>query len=64
MRSDGEPWAMFSFDGTRRCDARTTQAGRADRNMATPLPAADPTGAHNYRIEWSATEVKYYVDDF
>ena len=60
--ADGQPWAMFSFDGT-GLSARTTHAGPAD-DMTTPLPATDPTGPHNYRIEWSATQVKYYVDDF
>lgn len=60
--ADGQPWAMFSFDGT-GLSARTTHAGPAD-DISTPLTATDPTGPHNYRIEWSATQVKYYVDDF
>ena len=60
--ADGQPWAMFSIDGTGLC-ARTTHAGPAD-DMTTPLPATDPTGPHNYRIEWSATHVKYFVDGF
>ena len=52
-------WAIFSvkFDGT--FNARTNNAGT---ETTTQLPSALVGSPHLYRIEWDATEVRYYVD--
>ena len=40
--------------------ARTAVSGRAPRTSRSPGITA--TDVHTYRIEWDATEVRYYVD--
>ena len=52
-------WAIFSvkFDGT--FNARTNNGGAA---TDTPLPSSLIGAPHLYRIEWDATQVRYYVD--
>ena len=54
---------MFST-GSGGLFARTTHAGPADDASTTLSPGINPYVPHDYRIEWSATDVKYYVDDF
>jgi hypothetical protein len=62
------PWAMFSTGPTAATPgsffARTmTAAGGTQIDTAIPVGASfDPTASHLYRIEWSATEVKFYID--
>ena len=53
-------WAIFSvkFDGT--FNARTNNGGADDRDAACRV--AWSAAPHLYRIEWDATEVRYYVD--
>jgi hypothetical protein len=59
------PWAIFSTGGgilPTGLYARTNAAGASAENE--PLPASiDPLVPHTYRIEWSTTDVKYFVDD-
>jgi hypothetical protein len=60
---DHEPWAIFSTGSSGGgLFARTTDGVTGAET--TLSPTIDPLVAHNYRIEWSATEVKYYVDNF
>jgi len=56
------PWAMFStFSGGDTVYARTaTAAGSPSDNE--PIPGINATDVHTYRIEWDATQVRYYVD--
>ena len=61
------PWAMFSTGDP------SLPAGLYARTLALPLgtgiqsntaiSGVDPRQPHIYRIEWSATEVNFYVDD-
>jgi hypothetical protein len=67
LGADG-PWAIFSTQNGGDLVARTrTAAGGADAAstlMSTALGASfHATDPHTYRIEWSATDVKYYVLD-
>ncbi len=62
------PWALFSTgDGNNLPTglyARTLTAGNGLGTVAdTAIPGVNPTLPHTYRIEWSATDVKFYVDD-
>ncbi|MGC1799485.1 MAG: Ig-like domain-containing protein, partial [Solirubrobacterales bacterium] len=52
-------WAIFSvkFDGT--FNARTNNGGATTE---TQLPIGLVGSSHLYRIEWAATEVRYFVD--
>ena len=56
-------WAMFSTFNTSGPSttlyARTNVGGTA---INDDLPGIDPLVPHNYRIEWDATEVRFYVD--
>ena len=52
-------WAFFSIRGDGSINARTNVGGA---QQDTQLPSALIGSAHNYRIEWDATEVRYYVD--
>ena len=58
--NDSPNWAIFSvrFDGTFR--ARTNNNGSATESA--PLSSSLLGSPHLYRIEWDATEVRYYVD--
>jgi len=60
---EAEPWAHFST-GTWSLPvglyARTARPGTEPRNV--PVPNVDPRRPHTYRIEWSATDVRFYVD--
>ncbi len=52
-------WAMFSTNNTTgQLFARTRFGGSTD----TLIPGAFIGSSHRYRIEWGATDVKYYVD--
>ena len=56
------PWAMFSTGGGALpigLFARTNVGGAA---VDTPLAGIDPLVAHNYKIEWTPTQVIYSVD--
>lgn len=53
------PWAIFSVKGDGQLYARTDNNGGA---VETPLGTGYLGSAHRYRIEWTATEVVYYVD--
>jgi uncharacterized membrane protein YgcG len=59
------PWAMFSTgNGTdlpTGLYARTRAVDGAQPVTNTAI-AVNPTVPHQYRIEWSATQVKFYVD--
>ena len=52
-------WAFFSIRGDGSINARTNVGGA---QQDTQLPSALIGSAHNYRIEWDASEVRYYVD--
>ena len=52
-------WAFFSIRGDGSINARTNVGGA---QPDTQLPSALIGSAHNYRIEWDASEVRYYVD--
>ena len=52
------PWAMFSTGGGTGFSARTS-GGTPDQTF---LGDVDPLVPHLYRIEWSSTDVKYFVD--
>ena len=59
-----EPWAMFSTGGGALAVglyARTLVPGGTPEN--TPLAGIDPLVEHDYAIEWTPTEVRYFVDD-
>jgi Glycosyl hydrolases family 16 len=60
--NDG-PWAMFSTGGGSLpvgLYARTLAPGGTAMN--TPIADVDPLEEHEYSIEWTPTEVVYYVD--
>ena len=57
------PWAMFSTGGGALpvgLYARTSAPGGTQVN--TPIADVDPLEEHQYSIEWTPTEVVYYVD--
>jgi hypothetical protein len=60
------PWAIFSTqNGGSDVFARTRAAsGVPDdpANVTLISGLSNPTGLHTYRIEWVASQVKYYVD--
>ena len=61
---DNPPWAMFSTGGGALpvgLYARTAAPGGAPAED-TPIVGVDPLIAHDYRIEWTPTEVRYFVD--
>jgi hypothetical protein len=58
------PWAMFSTGGFTLpvgLYARTLTAP-GQTPIDEPISGVDPLKPHTYRIEWSATGVKYFVD--
>jgi hypothetical protein len=58
------PWAMFSTGGFNLpvgLYARTLTAPGGTA-VDEPISGVDPLKPHTYRIEWSATVVKYFVD--
>ena len=58
------PWAMFSTGGGALpvgLYARTAAPGGAPAEN-TPIAGVDPLVQHDYSIEWTPTEVRYYVD--
>jgi hypothetical protein len=63
--NDG-PWAGFTTrtDGVnpRELLAITRLANDDPAPSAEPIATVDPLAPHVYRIEWGATDVKYYVD--
>ena len=65
--SDNQPWAMISTGGG-RCRARpllrTHICPAAAGRWPTPRSRwrSTPRSPHLYRIEWTATDVKFYVD--
>jgi hypothetical protein len=57
------PWAMFSTGGGALAVglyARTFVPGGAPEN--TPITTVDPLVEHDYSIEWTATEVRFFID--
>ena len=57
------PWAMFSTGGGALAVglyARTALPGGPAEN--TPIAGVDPLVEHDYSIEWTPTEVRYFVD--
>jgi hypothetical protein len=61
---DNPPWAMFSTGGGSLdvgLYARTAPA--TGPVIDTPITGVNPAAPHNYRIEWDATEVRFYVDE-
>jgi hypothetical protein len=60
------PWAMFSTGPTAATPGTffaRTMTGPGGTAVDTAIPATiDPTVSHVYRIEWTATDVKFYVD--
>ena len=57
------PWAMFSTGGGALAVglyARTAVPGGPAEN--TPIAGVDPLVAHDYSIDWTPTEVRYFVD--
>jgi hypothetical protein len=59
------PWAIFSTGGgslPTGLYARTNAAGISPVNDLLPT-SIDPLVPHTYRIEWSPTDVKFFVDD-
>lgn len=62
--TETEPWAMFSTGGgvvSQGLYARTS-VGNGGAVANTAVPGVDPAQPHVYRIEWTATDVKFYVD--
>jgi hypothetical protein len=60
--TDTEPWAMFSTGGgavAQGLYARTSSGGVSEN---TPITGVDPLVPHVYRIEWTATDVKFSID--
>jgi hypothetical protein len=58
------PWAMFSTGGGALAVglyARTAAPGGGPAEN-TPIAGVDPLVEHDYSIEWTPTEVLYYVD--
>ena len=52
-------WAMFSIRGDGSFSARTNAGGTT---RETVLPNTFVGSQHRYRIEWDATEVRYFID--
>ena len=52
-------WAMFSVKGNGTFNARTNNAGA---EQETPLPSSLLGSPHRYRVEWTQTEIRYFVD--
>ncbi len=59
MLEDG-PWAIISTGAGGALGASTRAAPGATTTF-DPISVLDPAGENTYRIEWSATEVRYYV---
>ena len=66
---NGGPWAMFSTGGGTLPTglwARTLSAATGGTTVDTRIDGGtngvDPLAPHTYRIEWTATDVKFYVD--
>lgn len=61
---ENPPWAMFSTGGgalTVGLYARTAPPGGGPAEN-TPIAGVDPLVEHDYSIEWTPTEVRYFVD--
>jgi hypothetical protein len=61
---DGAPWAIFSTGGGALpvgLYARTWVPGAPD-SVNEAIPGFDPLVRHDYSIEWSPNEVRYFVD--
>jgi hypothetical protein len=54
------PWALISTGGGGGLGASTRAAPGATPTF-DPISVPDPVGKNTYRIEWSATDVRYYV---
>jgi hypothetical protein len=55
------PWAIIGTGGGGGLGASTSAAPGATPTF-DPISVLDPAGENTYRIEWSATGVKYYVN--
>ena len=54
------PWALISTGGGGGLGASTSAAPGATPTF-DPISVPDPAGENTFRIEWSATDVRYYV---
>jgi hypothetical protein len=62
---DDAPWAIFSTGGGALAVgfyARTFAPGPGGAVENTPLPGVNPLVEHDYSIEWTPTDVRYFVD--
>jgi Big-like domain-containing protein/purple acid phosphatase-like protein len=57
--NDDPDWAMFSIKGDGTFNARTNNGGSQTETQLAGSLIGSP---HRYRIEWAATEVRYFVD--
>jgi hypothetical protein len=62
------PWAIISTGGggtgiDLQVSTQPVLGASETSAMVDAIPFVDKTIPHTYRIEWSATEVRYYVDD-
>jgi hypothetical protein len=60
--ADG-PWAIFSTGSGANLKISTLNAAGGSPVEATAIDGLVPGEFHDFRIEWSATDVKYYVDN-
>lgn len=56
------PWAMFSTRGGNDGLWARTRSGTGETSVNTQVPLVDPFDAHVFRIEWTATDVRFFVD--
>jgi hypothetical protein len=58
------PWAMFGTKDGTRLYARTNSSTSAGKSAMqdTELPGNLFNAPHRFRIDWSATDVKYWID--
>jgi hypothetical protein len=62
------PWAIISTGGggsglDLQVSTQPVQGASESSAMVESIPGVDKSIPHTYRIEWSAAEVRYYVDD-
>jgi hypothetical protein len=60
--ADG-PWAIFSTGSGANLKISTLNAAGGTPVEATAIDGLVPGEFHDFRIEWSATDVKYFVDN-
>jgi hypothetical protein len=63
---EGAPWAIFSTGGGDLAVglyARTWVPGPGGAVVNTPISGVNPLVEHDYSIEWTPTELQYFIDD-